>query len=195
MLHGGSVNGYYSIPVLIETSAKLVSHNRDLSLLNPGASIVDHRSRCMLLESDAAFVWRFELIGFTDSFAVDDYRSVWSVIEDLEQKPFLIMTDDSLRRSDTIDTTGGIRAVRSIEALYLDAAFSIIEEHATISIDDSLNPGLEFVWSFKFFLSDCRAVIALAGESIVLDLPIGVSLRAESVHARYKQINPFLLAG
>jgi len=166
-----------------------------LLLLNLGASIENHRSRRVLLESNTAFVRRFQLIGFTDPFAINHYHSFWPIIEDLEQKPFLIITNDPIRRSNTIETTRGIRTIRRIEALHLDAAFSIIEEHAAVSIDDSLNPDLEFERPIKFFLSDCRTVFTLAGQNIVLYLPIRASLRAESLHTGCEQMNPFLLAG
>ena len=148
----------------------------------------------MLLESNATLVRRFEFIGFTDFFAIYYYESVWTVIEDLEQKPLLIIACDSLRRGDTVDTAGGIRAVRTVEALHFDTAVCIIEEHASVSIDDRFNPRLEFERSLKFFLSYRRAVITLSGERVSLDLPIRVSIQAEFVHTGCEQINPFLLA-
>ncbi len=152
---------------------------------NPGASVVDNSVWRMLLEVDAAFVRRFELVGFTDSFAVDQYLSVWPVVENLEQEPLLIVCDGSARRGDAVETSRWIRAVRGVEALDLDAAISVIEEHAAVAVDDCLDPDLQLERSGELLLCDSRAVVATAGERIVLDLPIRASVQTEPVQTAY----------
>ena len=153
------------------------------SWANPGNSVVDCRVWRVLLEGDASFVRGLQLVGFADSFAVDQYLSVWAVVEDLEQEPLLIVCDGSARRGDAVETSRWVRAVGGVEALDLDAAISVIEEHAAVAVDDCLDPGLQFIRALKLLLGDSRSVVAFAGERIVLDLPVRVSVRAKALHA------------
>ena len=103
-----------------------------------------------------------------------------------------VLCDGSGRRGDAVEASGWVRAVGGVEALDLDAAISVIEEHAAVAVDDCLDPDLQLERALELLLCDSSAVVAFAGERIVLDLPIRVSVRAKALHAGGEKVQPML---
>ena len=81
----------------------------------------------MMLKTNVTSVRRLEITGAGDYFTVHQYLRSGPSIEYLEKKPLLISTEYTLCRCYSIEASGGISAVKSIEALNLYPSKAAIE--------------------------------------------------------------------